>query len=291
MTSRGALWVSIIIPALNEERYLPNLLADLSKQTLNDFEVIVVDGHSEDKTVAKAKKITPKLPSLKIINSEIRHVCTQRNLGASEAKADTLIFMDSDNRIPPQFLSGIKYHLESSKADILTTRLKPDIINPTNTALANVINLFLEIQNKLKPTYLLEAMIIVRRKCYQAIGGFDESINYAEGKSFIQLAVKLGFSSLYFRDPIWTFSFRRIRKFGVMNITAKVIKMELAELIGLDPSHLKFTNTYPMQGGSFYEESKRQELLAKLQLKLKSSKARKKFLTKLEIILDRLKIN
>ncbi|MFH1244651.1 MAG: glycosyltransferase, partial [bacterium] len=46
---------SLIIPALNEAKYLPLLLDDLSKQTFLDFEVIVVDGNSDDQTVAKAK--------------------------------------------------------------------------------------------------------------------------------------------------------------------------------------------------------------------------------------------
>ena len=45
---------SIIIPALNEAKYLPHLLDDLSDQTFQDFEVIIVDGNSNDQTVAKA---------------------------------------------------------------------------------------------------------------------------------------------------------------------------------------------------------------------------------------------
>ena len=43
--------ISIIIPTLNEQFYLPKLLAALEKQTFRDFEVTVVDGGSGDKTV------------------------------------------------------------------------------------------------------------------------------------------------------------------------------------------------------------------------------------------------
>ena len=173
---------SIIIPTLNEQKYLPNLLTDLSKQTYQDFEVIIADGHSEDKTVAKATKLAAKLPSLKIINSDIRQVCTQRNLGAKKSRAATLVFMDADNRIPPNFLSGIKYRWEESGVDLLTSRFQPDLISPLNLSIASTINLFFELQNNLKPTYLLEAMFVVSRKCFNAINGFDESVNYAEGK-------------------------------------------------------------------------------------------------------------
>ena len=51
---------SIIIPTLNEERNLPNLLKELSEQTFNDFELIVVDGLSDDKTLVKANSFKDK---------------------------------------------------------------------------------------------------------------------------------------------------------------------------------------------------------------------------------------
>lgn len=53
---------SVIIPTLNEEKFLPNLLTSLSEQTEESFEVIVVDGKSKDKTVAVAESFKKKLP-------------------------------------------------------------------------------------------------------------------------------------------------------------------------------------------------------------------------------------
>jgi len=51
---------SIVIPTLNEEKYLPNLLNDLTKQKEKDFEIIVVDGKSEDRTIDIAIKYKKK---------------------------------------------------------------------------------------------------------------------------------------------------------------------------------------------------------------------------------------
>lgn len=48
------VFFSIIIPTLNEEGYLPLLLEDLKKQTFNDFEVVHIDGNSDDQTVKKS---------------------------------------------------------------------------------------------------------------------------------------------------------------------------------------------------------------------------------------------
>jgi glycosyltransferase involved in cell wall biosynthesis len=42
-------FISIIIPTLNEEKYLPKLLTDFKKQKNKNFEIVIVDGHSEDK--------------------------------------------------------------------------------------------------------------------------------------------------------------------------------------------------------------------------------------------------
>jgi|SaaInlStandDraft_5_1057022.scaffolds.fasta_scaffold34246_1 glycosyltransferase involved in cell wall biosynthesis len=277
---------SIIIPTLNEEKYLPNLLNDLQEQTLHDFEVIVVDGHSNDKTVSQAKKFTNKLPSLRIINSDTRQVCTQRNLGAKAAKANTLIFMDADNRLSSHFLSDIKSLWKESGADILTTRFQPDKLTKLNLAFSSAFNLFFELQNSLKPTYIVEAMIIISKQCFSAIGGFDETSNYAEGKSLIQPAIKLGYTSIYGRDPIWTYSFRRMRKYGLMGHTSRTIWAELQSILGLEKNEAKL---YPMLGGSFYKESGHKALLTRLHSQLKSTSAQNIFITKLTTLFNSLK--
>lgn len=248
---------SIIIPALNEEQYLPHLLTDLTQQSFQDFEVIVVDGHSDDQTVARAKSFKAKLPSLTLLNSPKRHVCTQRNLGAKTAKSDILIFSDADNRLPPYFLQGLKYRWESSSTNILSFWLKPDISSKQNESIASAFNLFLEFQNNLNPTYLLESMFAISKECFNKIGGFDEGSNYAEGKGIIQSATKHGYSSKMVRDPNYIFSFRRLRKYGVLGVAGRMAKLELSNLLGDDFHNYQATKLYPMLGGTLFNKSKR----------------------------------
>lgn len=112
---------TIIIPALNEEVALPNLLGDLAKQTFTDFEVIVVDGHSDDKTVEKTKAFEKKFNKLQVVTSNKRNVSYQRNMGAKNANTDWVVFLDADNRIPEYFLQGIKFQIDMHKPDILAT--------------------------------------------------------------------------------------------------------------------------------------------------------------------------
>ena len=64
---------SVIIPTLNEEHFLPKLLADLSLQTFKRFEVIVIDANSSDKTVSLAREYAKYL-KLKIRYPKMRNM-------------------------------------------------------------------------------------------------------------------------------------------------------------------------------------------------------------------------
>ena len=95
---------SIIIPTLNEEKFVGKLLLDLTKQKYKNFEVIVVDAYSEDKTLAEVQRFDSALTISKIIKIAGRNVSKQRNKGAQSAKAPYLVFIDADARIRSSFL-------------------------------------------------------------------------------------------------------------------------------------------------------------------------------------------
>src|ERR1051325_6774558 len=110
---------SIVIPTLNEERYLPHLLLDLSRQTFRNFEVTIVDGMSEDQTVFNARQFQNRFERFRVLESDRRNVSHQRNLGAQTARADWLIFFDADNRLPKDFLQKIRILIEEREPDLL----------------------------------------------------------------------------------------------------------------------------------------------------------------------------
>ena len=77
--------ISIIIPTLNEARFLPKLLESIKKQTFTDYEVIVADAGSKDKTLEIAKKY-----GARIVKGGFP--AEGRNAGARAAKGDFLFF-------------------------------------------------------------------------------------------------------------------------------------------------------------------------------------------------------
>jgi glycosyltransferase involved in cell wall biosynthesis len=86
--------ISVIIPAHNEEKYIDKTLQSLNNQTLNcdDYEIIVCNDGSTDKTGMIAKKYAGKVLDLK----KCKSISQVRNRGAGIAKGEILLFMDAD---------------------------------------------------------------------------------------------------------------------------------------------------------------------------------------------------
>ena len=84
--------ISVIIPALNEEKYILHSLEGLKKQSFKDFEVIVCDGNSTDRTREIAKKYAM------VVIEKRKGMAAGRNGGARVAKGDILVFLDADTK-------------------------------------------------------------------------------------------------------------------------------------------------------------------------------------------------
>ena len=99
--------LSIIIPTLNEELKLPQLLDVIVPLTYNYDEIIVVDAESSDKTVSIAKEY-----GVKTITSEKESRAHQMNLGADQANGDVYYFVHADVMPPSSFRQDVDAVLE-----------------------------------------------------------------------------------------------------------------------------------------------------------------------------------
>lgn len=246
---------SIIIPTLNEEYHLPRLLDDLVKQTFSNFEVIIVDAKSNDKTQKKAKPYQNKFSTFVLLESDKRNVSFQRNFGARKAQANYIIFMDADNRLPNYFLQGIKFHIEVKNPDILSTWIEPDTRNRKDKAIATVINLAIELLSTSNNPTVLESMVCVKKRSFKHLGGFNEKIHWAEGAEMLKRAKIKRLNFVMVRNPKYQYSFRRIRKQGTFKMLNNIAQNELAILIKKQISKEKAKTLYPMEGGAYFEIS------------------------------------
>ena len=111
--------VSVIIPTLNEERYIEDCLKSLKKQSFKNYEIIVSDGLSTDNTVKIAKKYTKN-----VISSKNKGIGDGRNKGAKIAKGEILLFLDADSTIAPNLLGKLSESMENKNIIGLTTEVK-----------------------------------------------------------------------------------------------------------------------------------------------------------------------
>ena len=91
--------VSIIIPTKNEESNIERLLKSIRSQSLKNFEIIIVDNFSQDKTLKIAKKFTKKVFQFGPERS------SQRNLGLQKAKGTYIMFIDADMELEQEVIS------------------------------------------------------------------------------------------------------------------------------------------------------------------------------------------
>lgn len=247
---------SIVIPTLNEEKYLPHLLADLEQQTFTDFEVLVVDGNSEDATVELGQTFLKKLP-LVLLSCEERGVSNQRNLGAEKAQADWLIFMDADNRLPSFFLQGVKYQLEKNPTELFTTWMdSKSYTTKEEQLIAQTYNLGLDIYKYLKNPTAVGALLGIRKSVFLE-QLFNDQLKIFEDHDLVKRTFEQGHTFSIFHDPTYTYSFRRFTKEGTLKMIALFISINVASLTGISTNY--FEKLYPMKGGSYYDALNKQQ--------------------------------
>ena len=250
---------SVVIPTLNEEAFLPKLLHDLQKQTFEQFEVVVVDGKSEDKTAELVQKLAEKDTRFKLISSSIRNVSAQRNLGGTRASAKTLLFLDADVRLPRYFLEGIHYNLLRHTYDGWTAQMRADSSKVSDRLSVNLYQTMNEIALRLKKSFIFGPCIGCKKQVFSKIKGFDQTLKIGEDSDFVQKIITQGMTFMILPDPYFVFSFRRFRKEGLFNTINLTFVLALKTL--LNERITEPVPEYPMLGGQYFTLKKKANAL------------------------------
>lgn len=226
--------LSIVIPALNEEKYIPRLLTSIKDQEYHDYEIIVSDANSEDNTVKIAKDY-----NCKVVISKKRHPSHQRNQGAKIAKGDIILFLDSDTRLPKMFLKNIINEFENRQLlgggfyiKIKKKKLKYKILSKT-------LNGIFKISQRIVPSNIGIA-IIVQKQIHNTINGFDENIYIGEDYDYSKKVFKKGKYRML-KSSYIEYSPRRLEKEGFFTVISKWLKAALY-FIFIGPIRKKIVN-------------------------------------------------
>lgn len=242
---------SIVIPTLNEEKFLPNLLSDLQKQTTMNFEVIITDGHSEDKTKLKAFEYKKSLP-LTFLEHTRNNVSVQRNLGAKKGKGNYLIFLDADSRVIPSFTKKLEANIKKYKGLFFVPNLKTDDPNTETQFVLDVINSFFELSQNLGRPFAMGGGMVFERKYFFTIGGFDHKLDFGEDYEIALRSYHWGVRAKYLKEVSVIYSLRRIRNEGKLKSYYKIFISTVLYLIKGKTERKLFD--YEL-GGHLYDKS------------------------------------
>ena len=123
--------VSIIIPTYNEEKVISRCLESLQKQTYKDFEIILVDDGSTDQTLHILQAFKEKDKRIKVLSQPHGGPGPARNLGASIAEGEVLVFVDSDMTFLETFLGELSGPIFEGRTNGTFSKLEY-VANPKN---------------------------------------------------------------------------------------------------------------------------------------------------------------
>jgi len=130
--------ISIIIPILNEEKYIANCLDSIvqSDYDTDKIEVLLVDGGSRDKTVEIIKKYQKQYFFLKLLTNRKKIVPVAMNIGIKESKGEYIIRLDAHSSYPKDYFSKLINWHQKLNAQNVGVVVVTDVKNRTKKSLS-----------------------------------------------------------------------------------------------------------------------------------------------------------
>jgi glycosyltransferase involved in cell wall biosynthesis len=179
--------ISLIVPAYNEERFLPRLLdsADAAAAAYRaeggDVEVIVADNGSSDGTARVAAQ-----RGCRVVAAVPRAIAAARNAGARAARGEILVFVDADARLHTRTFVEIAALLGQERVIGGATGIRPD---RWSLGLAATFAVFMPM---VWITGFDTGATFCRRADFEAVDGYDERLRFAEDVKFLYALWKRG---------------------------------------------------------------------------------------------------
>lgn len=114
----GAVMVSVLMLTYNRENLVGRAIESILSQTYRDFEFIIVDNGSSDKSGDVAEGYAKKDSRIKVIRRERGNIGAGRNTALDAASGDLITFIDDDDWAEPDFLAFLVNLIEENNADI-----------------------------------------------------------------------------------------------------------------------------------------------------------------------------
>jgi len=218
--------ISVVIPTYNEEKNIERCLKSLNNQTISrkEFEVIIVDGGSKDRTVEIAKKYSDK-----VIQQTSEGIGGARNDGVISSKGNIIANTDADCILPKDWIERIRKNFENENIIAVYGLLKPiDILENLENGdkekkiyfiklkykISFIIsNLFMVLTSYIGYHHLCAANCAFNRESFLKVGGY-EPLKYLDDIEIDSRLKHLG-KIILDKNMIIGYSVRRFEKIGI----------------------------------------------------------------------------
>lgn len=180
--------VSVIVAAYNAEKYVEETLESIVNQSLDDYEIIVVNDGSSDGTLTILREYETRYANLTVIDKENGGPSSARNAGLDVAKGEYVYFFDADDVLEIDALEALYNRAKEKKADLVIA--KYDIFNRFRTFPINGINdlVAMEKIDKYEPQILWTFSLcnkLFRRALIEDYNMRLPAISYSEDGAFL----------------------------------------------------------------------------------------------------------
>ncbi len=193
--------VSVVIPAYDVADTLGVQLEALTQQTFDrPWEVIVADNGSSDDTLGVAYAFADRLPLRTVDAHSVQGAAHARNVGAREAGAPLLAFVDADDEVAPGWLAAIVAALDGR--DAVASRFDLERLNAEDVASTREVPQQKGLnENRFLP-HASASGLAVHRHVHDAVGGFDESMLRLQDTDYCWRLQLAGFTLHYVEDAL-----------------------------------------------------------------------------------------
>ena len=243
-----AMKYSFIIPVYNRPDEVDELLGSLTRQTIRDFEVVVVEDGSSVPCKDVVDKYADRL-TIHYYNKANSGPGQTRNYGVERANGEYMLILDSDCILPEKYLEMVEADLQRQKADAFGG---PDRAHESFTDVQKAINYAMTSffttggirggKKKLDKFYPRSFNMGVRKDVYQALGGFSK-MRFGEDIDFSIRIFKGGYQCRLFPEA-WVWHKRRtdLKKFFKQVHNSGIARINLYKKY---PESLKLVHVLP----------------------------------------------
>ncbi len=225
----NAIEISVVVPVRDEEASIRALLAGLLNQTLPPNEIVITDGGSIDATREIIEEFISCGAPVKLIRERAALPGRGRNVGVRNSQFEWIAFTDGGNRPEPDWLANLAAKIgDGSAVDVVYGSYEP-VVDSFFRECAAVAYVPLPVE--VEGTFARSRSIVsalMRRRVWEAVGGFPEQLRSGEDLLFMQEIDQKGFQTIQapravvfwsIQPTLWR-TFKRFKNYARSNIRA-----------------------------------------------------------------------